>query len=187
MTLSHLCQYQWLHRNHPGRSRSCVITEVSRCDLSNHGSQSVGDGHSHFFEMPLRTAGPVVSVLTRTDPTATRSLPSERAATLTPNRLSSAAGDSHSDRYVYPAPRIGTSRSGRPPGRSSQVKPRRQTFGRRHLRTARTTHATTLTWVSLPLIGRLGSPRALLRLLHAPYRSTEGGSGGSTPPERIQD
>ena len=33
---------------------------VDRCDLSSHRDQSVGDGHSHSFKVPLRTAGPVV-------------------------------------------------------------------------------------------------------------------------------
>ena len=59
-----------------------------KCDLSNHKDQSVCDGHRHSFKMPLRTAGLVVSLPTLTDPSAP--MTSEKTATLTRNRLSSA-------------------------------------------------------------------------------------------------
>ena len=66
---------------------SLMIRSV-KCDLSNHWDKSVGDGHSHSQDA-LRTAGPVVGVATPLTHPLPGLLTSEKAATLTPNRLSS--------------------------------------------------------------------------------------------------
>ena len=112
--------------------------------------------------------------------------PSERAATLTPNRLSSnQTGDSSSAQYVYDAARIVTSHSMRSSGSiaSGVVE---ETVARwtppLHRWHSAYEHPglgcsafffNTQTWV----------PRSFTRLFHAPYRFTGAGVGVSTTPQ----
>ena len=89
-----------------------------RCDLSNHRDQSVGDGPSQSFKMPVWKARPVVGVTISTLPTRSQVswLLSGPHYWHPIDAVPQITEVGPCDRFVYHAPRIGTSHSRHPHG-----------------------------------------------------------------------